>query len=245
MRTITLAAVLAATLGGRAAAQDASRSVLEKAVKAHGGEEKLNRLKAERSQLKGSVQVEDKLVPFVAEIAVQMPAQFKSVMHFQAQDKRFTLVQVLNGDKASVKLNGQAQAVEERTLNEMRQTMYLNRVLLLAPLLSDKAFELTSLGESKVSDRAAVGVKVSSRGRKDVRLYFDKETGLLAKTEHAVVGPDNKEVTQEEYYSDFREVSGYKRPWKLSVFRGGKKVMDAELAEIKYFDKLDDEEFVP
>ena len=31
--------------------------------------------------------------------------------------------------------------------------------------------------------QAAVGVRVASKGQKDVSLYFNKETGLLAKVE--------------------------------------------------------------
>ena len=68
------------------------------------------------------------------------------------------------------------------------------------------------------------GVKVSSKKHRDLKMFFDKETGLLVKTEHTLED-GGKELVQEEYYSEFKETDGYKRPTKLLVFRKGKKLL--------------------
>ena len=52
-----------------------------------------------------------------------------------------------------------------------------------------------------------------------------------------------KEVVQEEFYSDFEDVKGYKRPMKVAAYRGGKKIMEAEMTDVQYLDKVDDAEF--
>ena len=44
-------------------------------------------------------------------------------------------------------------------------------------------------------------------------------------------------------YSDFQDQDGYRRPMKMAVFRNGKKVMEAEVIEVKYLDKVDAAEF--
>jgi hypothetical protein len=84
---------------------------------------------------------------------------------------------------------------------------------------------------------------VQVKGRKEMRLYFDKETGLLTKTEHLLADEKGKEIRQEEYYSDFKEFEGFRRPAKMLALRNGAKVMEAQLIDVKYADKIDDSEF--
>jgi hypothetical protein len=234
-------------LGATAAGQETPRAIIEKAIEAHGGKERLVRIRADRVKLKGVLFDNKRGTPFVAETIVQLPAQFKNVVEMTT-DRKYTVVQILNGDKAYVTINGQPQPVEEAALTDMRETLQLDRAVRLVPLLTDKTFDLASVEEIKVNDRPAVGVKVTVKGHKELKLYFDKETGLLAKTEHVVLVKDNKEgkykeVRQEEYYSDFKDLGGFKRPVKMLVLREGVKLVEAELIDVKYPDKIDDSEF--
>ena len=49
------------------------------------------------------------------------------------------------------------------------------------------------------------------------------------------VDPVSKDaVTQEEYYSDYKEKDGVKQPWKLLINHDGKKFMEAAVTEITY-----------
>lgn len=233
---------------GTASAQETPRAILERAIKAHGGEERLSRVRADKVRLQGKLVMPGKdgpvAVPFTAETTVQLPSQFKNVVELNVSaDRKFTLVQILNGDKGYVTLDGQPQKLEPAALAEMRETMYVDRAVRLVPLLTDNGHELGALGEVKVNERPALGIKVSAKGRKDLRLFFDKETALLVKTEHILEDGMGKEVRQEGYYSDFKDLGGYRRPTKVAAFRDGKKVMEAELLDVKYFDKIDDAEF--
>src|SRR5438445_204089 len=60
--------------------------------------------------------------------------------------------------------------------------LYLSWIRTLVPL-KDKAFKLSPGGELKAGDRAAVCLLVSREGYRDALLCFDKETGLLVKSE--------------------------------------------------------------
>ena len=233
--------LLAAASGLRA--QDAARAIIEKAVKAHGGMERLSRLRADHVQTKGNLIVDGKETPFVGETMVQFPGQYKTVMQLTTPKGRVTLVQILNGDKALVTIDGQPQPVQAAALAELRETFQLNRAMRLVPLLTERGYELAALDEVRVNDRPALGVRVTARGKRDLRLYFDRELGLLVKSEHTLDAGEGKEVRQEVYYGDFREFEGHKRPTKLSAFRDGKKVMDAEMTDVKYLDKIDETEF--
>ena len=224
-------------------AQDAARAIVAKAIEAHGGQERLSKLRADQVHVRGHLFVEGKETPFVGETFVQFPAQFKNVMHLTTPKGRVTLVQILNGDKVLVTIDGQPQKVEPTALAEMRDMLQLNRAVRLVPLLTDRAYELSVIGETKINDRPALGMRVAAKGRRELKLYFDKETALLVKTEHTLDAGEGKEVRQEVYYSDFRDLGGFKRPVKLNAFRDGKKVMEAELTDVKYFEKIDDAEF--
>src|SRR5438445_725224 len=77
--------------------------------------------------------------------------------------------------------------------------------------VKEKGVELSSLAETKVDGKPAVGVVVKSKGHRDVKLYFDKASGLLVKREHPVVDPSTgKEVVQEVLFRDYQDKDGLK-----------------------------------
>jgi hypothetical protein len=232
--------ILSALAPTRGADDESARAIIERAIKAHGGQDRLEKLKADRVTLKGTMLVNEKKGEFTAETTVNLPSQFRNVVDLTFDTSTRKVVQILNGDKAIVTVDGNpVKEIPPSSLAEMRDTLQLERAFRLTALLSDKAIQLEALGESKVNDVAVVGVKVSSKKHADLKMYFEKGSGLLVKTEHEV--SDGKHtVKQEEFWSDFKDIEGYKRPTKLVVFRGGKKLMDATLVEVKYLDKVDE-----
>ena len=133
--------------------------------------------------------------------------------------------------------------MDDSLATEVRETMQLNRIVRLVPLLRDKSYVLQPLGEVKVEDQPALGVKATVKGHRDVRLFFSKANGLLIKTEHVTGDDAGKTVVQEEFYSDFKDDQGYQRPMKITAYRNGKKVMEADVLDVKYLDKVDKAEF--
>ena len=246
-KLVSLALVVAAVLLGmarRAAAEDDPRAVIEKAVRAHGGAEKISQLKAVRMKVRGTLYLGKEGVPFVGETAAQLPDKLKNTLGFELEGKKQDVRQVVNGDKATVTINGEPLALKEQHVAELKEVLYGERVNTLVPLLRDKGYELDAAGEGKLDGRPTVGVKVSSRGHRDVTLHFDKETGLLVKAERRALDFGTlKEISQEERYADFKEVDGLRRPLKVTVLRDGKKYMEGEVVQLQYFDKLDDGEF--
>ena len=112
----------------------------------------------------------------------------------------------------------------------------------MLPALKDKAYTLSPLGEVKVGTQAAMGLSISHNDRKDVSLFFDKESGLPLKSEVRVADPQGKEITVEFLYSDYKDFGGVKLCSKVSI-----KVDDMdfkmELSEIKGVDKVDASQF--
>ena len=230
---------------GNAFAEDKPRDIIERAITAHGGQEKLAKITCDKVKAHGVMHVGDDDVPFTTETYVQLPAQFKSTVVATQNDRKRTIVQILNGGKTSVTVDGQPIKVTVASDLEMRENMHLERAVRLVPLLADKAFELAHLEDTKVNDQPVFAVKVSMKGHKDLRMYFDQATNLLVKTEHKLEEPkEGKEFTQEEYYGDFKDLGGgFKRPTRITVYRDGKKIMEAKLTDVKYLDRIPQAEF--
>src|SRR5262249_51469496 len=112
-------------------------------------------------------------------------------------------------------------------------------------VLQGKKYELNLIGDDKVEGKKVVGIRVSAKNQKDVNLFFDKETGLLAKIEYRTVDPTNgNEVGEERIVTEYmKDKNGVPVPKKVLVKRDGKLLMDAEVVEFEQLEKLDDSVF--
>src|SRR5262245_62257206 len=136
MRAVVPLAVLV-LLSASAPAPESARAVIERAIVAHGGYEKLARNRAERVKLKGTMQVGTSAVPFTNELTVQLPGQYKSVVKIEEGQRSHTIVHLLDGEKAVILIDGQSQPVSGVHLAQLRQTLQLEQAMRLVPLLSD------------------------------------------------------------------------------------------------------------
>jgi hypothetical protein len=89
-----------------------------------------------------------------------------------------------------------------------------------------------------------VGVRVSSKGHKDINLFFDKNSGLLVKVEYRTFDLNSKqEINEERIITEYQNKDGLKVAKKAIVNRDGKKYIEAEVLEVKYLDDIDDTQF--
>jgi hypothetical protein len=248
-KTGSMLLLLSLCLGvaGSSRAEDSAQAIIDKAIQAHGGLEKLTSLKAVQAAAKGTMDVMGQDVPFTAETYAQFPNQFKTVIEITIGGMKITQVQRMNKDKIEITVNGMLQPLNDKLRDEMKEQVHAEYVASLTPLKDkDKGYTLTSLAESKVNDRPVFGVKVSSKGHRDVSLYFDKENGLLVRSVHSATDPmSGQEYAQETIHSNYKDFNGIKRPTKEIVNRDGKKMAEVELTDIKNLEKLDDKVFEP
>jgi hypothetical protein len=234
--------VLAGAVTARADDAAAARALIDKAVQAQGGVAKLAKWPAVTARLKGTYHALGAAVAFTGEFAAQGPDRYKLDIEAEADGQKFRLVQVLNGDKGWVKLDDDTEELDKEDLAEVKEEAYGEWVATLVPL-KDKAFVLAPLGEVNIDKRPARGVTVSSKGHRDVNLYFDKETGLLVKTETRVKDDGGQEVTEETFLGEYKEVQGTKQATKFTVKRDGKLYLESEVTDYQLAEKLDDSVF--
>jgi hypothetical protein len=240
---LAFAVVLLAGLSGRATAQEEPRAVIERAITAHGGAERLAAARAGQTRTRGTVHLGGGIA-FTAESWTQLPGRLKNVMQFTTPGGNYVQTQVLDGDRAWLNVSGKTQELDARAVAEIKENLHAERLAGLVTL-RESGYELTPLAEVVINGRPAVGVKVTSAGHRDLSLYFDKPSGLLVRTVGRVLDAAGQEVTQEKTCSGFKEMEGILRPTRVAVLRDGKLYLDLEVLEHKTVDRFPDGTFGP
>jgi hypothetical protein len=223
-------------------AQADARAVLDKAIKAHGGEDKLTSFQAGRIKTKGKL-VGVGGLEFTQDAAFQMPDKFHDELTLDVNGKQIKIVTIMNGTKVALTADGKKVPVTDAIKEALKDATVLLRVHQLVPLKA-KGFELSSLGEAKVGDKTAVGIRVSRKGERDANLFFDKETGLLTKLERQTVDAmSGQEFTEERLFLDYKKADGLAMPGRMIINRDGKLYAEIEVTEAQHLKSIDDSEF--
>jgi hypothetical protein len=153
---------------------------------------------------------------------------------------KIEIVNVINGDKGWTKVAGNTMDLDKDAVAEALEKTHGEYVASLVPLIDGKGYTLKPLGEMLVGEKKALGVKVTAKGRRDVDLYFDKETGLVIQYEFKVKDEGSgQEVLESSFPSEYKDVKGTKVAKKAVVKRDGKLYLDIEMSETELHDKLD------
>jgi hypothetical protein len=233
----------------RADDQAAAKEIIAKAIKAQGGEEKLAKIKAITFKDKGKYfGLGEEGIDYTSETSFSGPTKRKIAVEGEIEQEKFTMTILVNGDKGWNKTDDEVEEMEKEELDEHIEQMWADWNVFINPVaLKSDAFKLSSLGEMKVEDKAVVGVKASCKGHRDLNLYFDKETGLLRKTEWQVKDIDGTagggEVQQEVFLSDYKDFNGVKVATKTVTKWAGKPYVESEISEFQVVEKLDDSVF--
>ena len=240
---LALGVVIGVSVPVRADDAADARALVDKAIKAQGGQEKLAKLNAHVIKFKGNFHGMGQAIPMSGEITTQGNDKVKVDVEIDAGGMKIRVVNVFVGDKGWNKVGDMLMELDKDQIAEAKAQAYSGWVGTLAPLVA-KEFKLSTIGEMEVEKKPALGVKVKREGQRDVDLYFDKESGLLVKFEYRVKDEGSgQEVTEENFPSDYKEVEGTKQAMKLLVKRDGKLYIDGELSEYQLLEKVEDSVF--
>jgi hypothetical protein len=238
-------AALVTVLGGPARAEDDkdTNAILDKAIKALGGEEKLATVKAATWKGKGKITFGDNENEFTSQATVQGLEHFRSEFEGEFGGNKIKGITVLNGDKGWRKFGDMSMELDKDAVANEKRTVYLQVIPVTILPLKGKDFKCKAAGEEKVDGKAAVGIAVTCPDGKDFKLYFDKESGLPVKQVAKVVGFVGDEFTQETTFAAYKEFNGIKKATKVVAKRDGQKFLEQEVTEFKVLDKVDPKTF--
>jgi outer membrane lipoprotein-sorting protein len=239
-----LGAVLATTLylvvtsSSKAGDSDA-KSILDQAITAVGGAEKLAKIDAFSMKSKGTVIFNGN------ENDTTIDVTYKGLDHYRREfgNDQFHGVIVLDGDKGWRKFGDNSSTIEGDGVANEKRNIYLSVIPITLVALKGNGFKFEAAGEEKVGDKPAVILKVTAPDGKDFTLSFDKESGLPVKQVAKVVGFQGQEATLETTYSDYKDFGGIKKATKIEIKRDGEKFQDLAVTEFKVLDKVESDAF--
>jgi hypothetical protein len=239
---LTFGLLLAAAAPARADDAADAKALVEKAVKAHGGQDKLAKFPAHTVVFKGKFHGMGAAIDMSGEITTQSYDKVKVDIEVEAGGQKVRFLSVFNGDKGWIRLGDETKEMDKDEIAEAKLQAHSGWVTTLVPL-AGKEFTLATVGEIKIDGKPALGVKVSRKGHRDIDLYFDKESGLLVKTESRVKDEAGQEVMEESFLGGYKDVKGTKQAMKFTIKRDGKLFLEGEASDYQLAEKLDDSVF--
>jgi hypothetical protein len=247
MRMLFLSLIAGLFAAPAQAADEKAVALVKEAIKAHGGEELLKKYKAGVMKVKGEMNVQGIDAEFDGTISYMLPDAFKLKLNMAIMGQKITFEQIAKGEKQKMLLNGMDFPIPDEAKDSIKSTVAEMEMNQLWPLLDDKKYEI-KIGKSvdvngDEADGIIVNAKDEKSGVKDVEMYFDKKTKLLVKTRKKDKEEGGKEVIEETFLTDYKEVQGIKTNMKSVVKHDGKPYAKFETESVTYKEKIEDSEF--
>jgi hypothetical protein len=243
---IVLAGLAWATSSLHSGEEPTPRSIIDRAIKAHGGEANLAKYPSVLMKGTGTFYGLGEGIAYTGQWAIQGTTQQNSTIEVKVNNMSFKFQRVVNGDKGWIKQNEEATVdMAKDELAEEKERLFMRQSTALYPLLKDMTYNLALIGEAKVGEKKVIGIRVTKKGHRDVNLYFDKQTGMLARTETNVKDfqAGGEEYTQTTTFKEYKSVSGIQCATKVLIERDGKRLIEGEMTEVQPMEKLENNLF--
>ena len=218
-------------------------AILENAIKAHGGQATLDKFPCVRLEMKVILPSHDP-TPKEWVWLFAGPDRLKEVRESYYMGRRRDSVWIVEAGEVFKLQDGiRPQSVSAKVAVAFQDDAHLMQVQRLAPL-KDKEYELTKVADIKVDGKAARGLRVSTKGQKDVTLFFDAETSLLVKVQRNVMDTSTLNVVAEQrLYQKYQKQDGLQFAGAINVIHDGLQDIQMEIKAAKFLEKVEDVEF--
>jgi serine/threonine protein kinase len=214
-----------------------AQSVLNRAIEALGGAQRLGSIKAVTWTARRTRQNSDFSSNSVTTMQGIDQMRIEGQSGVNNDGRKF--LTVLNSDKGWRKQSSTWEMSPEE-LSYYKRTAYLEWIpILLTPLRSNR-FQVALAGEENIGGRPAVALKITPPDGKEYTLYFDKNDGLPVKQVATVRGiRGNQESVHETTFAEYKDFDGIKKATKLEVKQGERIQWNVEITEFKVLREVD------
>jgi hypothetical protein len=229
---------VAVSAGSIVSADEArAKAIVQQAVTAMGGAQKLSEVKELVSTGKLTLQTPMGELSGDTKTEVVFPDKFRSTIALPMGD----VVQSFDGTTAAMTMGGQPMDLPPAMVNEMRRGITTaGGITLLLKALSGAA-KVDTLPPAEVAGRK-VDVITWKEGEVDLRASYDAETHLLARLEYTASTPQgNADVAVT--VSDIRDVAGLKLPFAIAATQNGQRYMEMTVTDVKVNPGVDTSKF--
>jgi hypothetical protein len=220
------------------------QAILDKAIKALGGEDKLSKIEAVAWKGKGKMIIGDNQEhEFTGQAIAQGFDRFRSEVEVEGVfGRQLRMLAVLNRDKVWLSVGGIAMR-PDHALAGMKRSAYLALIPVTVVPLKRPGFKVQAGGEEQVEGEPALVLKVMCPDGTDMAISFNKSSGRPVKVAGKVFALDDREVMQETIYGAYKDFGGIQVATRLEVKVDGKSYRRQELTEFKILDKLEPSTF--
>jgi hypothetical protein len=239
---VATGSVLASLTASVAADAEAAKAIIDAAIQAHGGRDALAKTALMTRQAKGSMSFSGQEVPFTDELVLQLPQRWRWTLEAGNAGHKTKLLFVLNGDQGWQSAGGMVMELSKQKLEELHAEAYVLWLSTHLPLIKDSGFSLAALPDVEVEGHPAACIRVEHKGRRDLRLYFEKQTGLLVQIARRAKLADLT-VEKDYIYSAHRRFEGVQLPTKYAELANGKKLVEVTDISYQFLRSVDERAF--
>ena len=233
MLFVGIAVVLGAAGKHALADEPKPEQIIDKAIRAHGGDDRLAGLSGFSSNTKT---VYDNGPIWNSEITVDLPLRYRSELKVGPEGKTRSLI-VINGDQGWMKMSGDVTPYPSTFLDSMRKHTipYVGprSILRLRARQKNPQCHFSTVGECTIDGHQAVGLRMKLEGGPEETWYFDKESGLLIKEESHTANFEGEDTIYVTTHEDYQTFDGFPLARKQTSQRDGKPAYTRELIDFK------------
>jgi hypothetical protein len=223
---------------------ESPRTVIQNAIQARGGIEIIKKNPGTQCIVETTHRIGDMDVPFVFDCVSMLPDKRKLSIHYTVNNTKHEYeTHIVNGDKGWGIRDGKVRELKEAEINAHKEGLHDSLVGDLFPLLEEKRFKLSFVSGKSNEDSNLIGIKVSCPGHEDIKMFYRRDTWLLARLEYTAVGADLGRHEAVTTFSDYKVIEGVKIAAKRITYWDGKKYTEERVTGYKFLKTVDEKEF--
>jgi hypothetical protein len=238
MRGLMVLAVLGMATFSAGSADEAA-ALVDRAIAARGGLEQVRKLRRMEISYTGSVVMNGRHQAFRTTVWQDLPDRLRTTFLLQTPERALEITQILAGGSGwRIQADGAVTDLSKAEILALQMESHPGWLACLYPL-KEPGLTLTVLPDQRVDGADCAVLKVETKDRPSVELYFDKSTWLLARWTCPVrvphVGTQQEDVRLDRY--ELR--AGIPFPLRLASFRDRNLFMEAHLSQVRLVHEFD------
>ena len=216
-----------------------AQAVIDKAVKAMGGAEKLTKaaLVTYKVKLKSATDGGAGEMTFL--IIEASAGRERSEMERDAGNGEIIKsLTVMNGEKVWRKQAGKIQELNQDVALHRKRASEMFEAVRRPIILKDPHYLVKLVGEEKIGEKTAVVLDVMGTFGRDFRLSFDKESGLPIRLEAASTLPGEPEAAITTLFTGYKEFDGIQVATRRLQARNNVKTSESEISDFQVLEKV-------
>jgi len=237
--------VMACAMARSAFARDDSdaSALVDKAIKAMGGQEQLSKIKAASWSTKGTISFQSADNSTSGKATIQGVDHLRQDVSLSVNGMDIKVIILVSGGKGTFNFNGNPMDMDADALANQKRLTYLTAIPMTLVALKSKDFKLAPTADATVGGKPAAGIQVTGPEGKTFKLYFDKDTGLPAQTVATVMDFMGAPFTQTTTFTAYKDIAGIKVAMHVSSKRDGDKFIESDISDFKVLDMVDPKTF--